>query len=466
MKITLVSANSSLEGYLNQATQGNLIESYPSILNLYDKVMTSAVRTQLMIIQDNAIGLDDFDKLIDILNHKFFYCSKIVFLNLTANLPYKERYEFIAEEVNNSKSSLDIIIVTKDNFKSTDLLNIIKEDNITFDKVETQNVAVIQTSRHSVNRSILGNKMLQPADVDGIFKDDFKNVNEEKYVKTFENDTNPISLNNTDELPEIVYDTFDTEIAKVDRQLFEDNSKSLKYLVCTGIRNSGTTSTAFTMGVCASHYGKTLIVDCDSVTMGASLMSEIFLASPILFPVSLGVVSVESLYKVGLNQIKSETMNSAPLHVLTLNYAITKKVGNTSLLLLNILNEIKDNYRYIIFDLPVHDLNNNIDIITQFADKVIINNIPYVNKTVNILRNIKEKTVLTSTPQYKSDDIILFNVGIPNENNIPTLTRSELNTYTTNIFGKELKATKIFQLRDANYEEAMPFFKEIMEVKE
>lgn len=466
MNITLVSANSSLEGYLNQVTQGNLIKSYPNIINLYDKVISSAVRTQLLIIQDNAIDIKDFDKLIDIINHKFFYCSKIVFLNLTANLSHKERYEFIAEEVKNSKISLEIIVITKDNFKSTDLLNIIKEDNKIFEEVETSNIAIVQTSRHNVNRTILGNKMLTPSDVDGVFKDDFKEVNEEKFIKTFQNDTNPINLNNKDIMPEIVYDTFETEISKVDRQIFQDNQKSYKYLICTGIRNSGVTSTAFTMGVCASKYGKTLIVDCDNITMGASLLSEIFIETPLLLPVKLGVISTANLYKKGLNEIKSETMDSAPLHILTINYDLTKKINNISLLLLNIVNAIKDNYRYIIFDIPISNINNCVDIITQFSDKILINNIPYINKTINILRDIKEKTILLSTSQFKNDNLIIYNIGIPNENKIPILSRSQLNNYISNIFGKEVKATKIFQLIGANYEDAMPFFKEIMEVRE
>ena len=465
MKITVLSENKSLEEYIDKSSSGNIIDSFLTIEDLLDKVKKSSHRTQLLLVQDNAIPEDKFDCLIDLLNHKFFYCDKIVFLNLALNTHYLSRYEFIIEEVKRKKLNYTIDIKTQDGFKAIDLLKIIKEGTVDYTDIPENDVAIIQTAR-STQRKLLSNRKLEEKAVDGVFIDKFESDKEHIVINSIlEQDNQPIDLKSNFNV-KIDIDNFDKHISKIEKETYFENETKLKYLAITGSRNSGVTSSVITMGMCASSYGKTLIVDCDTVSMGLSLLAESFIETPLLLEKSINPIPIDSLLKTkSIKHIKISTMNSEELHFLTLDYKSVSKLSDMPLVIINIINQIKDNYRYIIFDIPLELINTYELLLNKFTDKLLLTNIPYVNKTVNLLRKIKEETIIPITTLFNNDNVIIYNVGIPNQNNLPVLLRSELNSYINSIFEKNIKSTKIFQLKSGNYLEAMEHFNSIMEVK-
>lgn len=465
MNITIISPSArKLEEYINKSSQGNTVTSFLSTQDFYNKVNHNSHRTNIIMILDEALVENkDFEYLLDTLYHRFLSCDKVLFLNKEDNPTNLDRYNFIMEDIKSKKLPIEIVIKVASIYKSSDLLEYIKEGVFESEVLKKDDMVVIQTKR-TVQRQILGNSSFQEEEVDGTFTDNYYNPTHQGVAKLYQNDTTEINLTSQIDIPNIDVETFQTEMDKLDRVLSHQTKPLLKYLTVTGTQNSGVTTTVLSLGHIASQYGKVLLIDCNPSALGLSWLSELYQSKPILFPTNIHRIPVTDILNTNIVQaIRNHTTNSSPIHILSLDYKLTKRL-DVSMLMTNILNIVKDNYRYVIFDIPLDEINNFSQIL-NLSDKVIVTNIPYVHKTIHNLNKIKQESILPNTKHFLQDTLLLFNVGIPSKNGVPTLTRTELNYYTQNILGKEIPTLKVFQLIEDNYQDCKLHFETIMEVE-
>lgn len=447
MNILVVTKHSeNLKSYLGNVLIGDNIESFEDVEKLYNYTNTSALRVKIMIIDDNAInsvGVEDgFNYLHKLLfEQKYFDFRKVIFLNLTGNKNNYSRYDFLIPELENK--DIKVELYSQNSYTPQFIASLCKMDVKSYDKKEAGDIAVVQKSRSTLmmeHKSIV-DENLHP---DTVINSGFSKPDTDLITNRFKEDNTIIK-----ELP---IETLNIEEYKpINIPLLETKIKYPKILMVSGSKNSGTSSTVLAFGhTSASNGKKTLIIDLDTISMGLSYLVE-HTNKMDLLGYKINTIYLDSIKNKGnIDIIRNFSLVNSNLHCISITLKHITENPDITFIIASILSEIQNEYDRIILDIPLILADTHKPLIDKFVDGIIINSIPYINKSVNILREVQK--FIINFKQFKSDKVVIFNCGISNNNEIPVVNYVQLRQYIKTILGKEVYLDpNVFNLNKGYY---------------
>lgn len=474
MRIVIVAVGAeNIKANLDTMLPGNTITAYNSIYALYDFVSKSAVRADALVIDDKGVfphPLTDrnvreynnaFAVLDDLFHIRYLEAKKVYFLNKTSNANYMEKYKFIQESVrksrpkNEPRDEMQFYISTQEEHRVTDIKKLL----MSFDKMyksESSRNAIVQKKR---GEDLSTSSILEEFETDETIVTRYRDVGRIDRVQVkeaFRNNINPIDIGEpVIEIPKIEYVQDSDEVTE---KKIED-----KMVLVTGTANSGVTTTTMMLGHSALGFGgKVLLVDLNVDNMGLS-----YLASEILYPNArkhhtdlldgeqpkdddVTILDMTEVYKDSPLYLEREALSSNRLHILTISLPLINAVRDIQFMVINLIERIAHNYRYVIFDVPLKCLENYTVLANRYIDRVVLTNVPYMNKMVSALSELR-RSYLPNMRAFKNSKTVALSIGMADRNGMDPISREIYKTYSEHFLGMAIPCTGIFSMQRRDY---------------
>lgn len=447
MNISIVMSQAEdMKKYLKENLTGNEVFAFTSVQQLYEYVTSSAIRTQLLIIHDNGINNNGMEEGFDLLHkilykQSYFSYTKLIFLNLTSNQSNLSRYDYIKTD---EKMRAQVEVYTQDTFKPSFVANICKNvNNNKYEKVELGDTAVIQTKRSetAIVRADMADTTIHPTTE---FKSYIPKTDISIIEKRFEGDNSKIETKVSTKIDNITTNPPNIPVTQATNNL-------PKIISVLGSKNSGVSSTVLALGHTAAQNGKkVLIVDLDTISLGLSYLADAMNARNI-FKEPIETYKLADIKGKGnINDLELFTSRANNLHCLQLTLNLIKSTDDITFIISSIVSKIKGQYDHIILDIPISLYDDYYPFIEYFVDGMLITFTPFIYKAINTINEVKQSSIVKSR-HFKENKIVLFNCGITNNNNIPLMRKSEMETYVEGILNKSFPITNIFDLQKGYY---------------
>lgn len=443
MNITLVMNKAQeLKHYLDDNLMGNDISAYRTIQELYE-IVPYGLRTQILIIHDDAMTAngneEGFALLQKILfDEKYFSYSKVIFLNISPNRNNLSRYEFLETD---PRMKAVVEIHTQDIFKSSDVLEFCKfTTKMNFSEINTGDIVVVQTERNKVISTIdfENTNIHKNTEFIGGFKKSDYSVVEKRFSESNLEMITPMHQNIqnlSDNIPNI--------------PTVKSNFIEPKFLVTTGSKGSGVSSTTLSLGytLAKGFNKKVMIIDLDVISLGLSFLVETSNKNKVL-DIPINTYQLYNLKGKGsIDELKSFTHSASNLHCISLSMQLVREYGDITFIITSILSQIRNDYDHIILDIPIALYNKYYYLTEKFADGIVVTFTPFLNRTMTVINEIMNSDIINSK-QFINDKVLFFNCGIPNANRIKIMSKKQVEVCMKNNLGRVFPTTNIFNLNN------------------
>lgn len=463
MKIVILARKANeIKQDLDAMLPGNVISAYEDVHILHDYVYKTVLQANIMIVEDEGVAsenniLQGFSDLMDILEYKFTNVEKVIFLNKPSNPQYLEKYKYIEsvfKKLNEAPDRLiqlpDIVISTMEHTTMT-VKSLILSFDTSYDVPSTDDVCVIQKPRKA---SVVRSKIIEEEQTDAEYYASFNKFDSSEIKSSFKGNTEPFPLNKVTPLDEIQVSSDEILSQKILK--LKD-----KYLAITGVENSGVSTTSLVLANSATEFGKVLLIDLDIDNMGLSYLAEQLYMNKEEYSDKVNCIDLTQVIIEDYSTVEKQTYSTCPLHIMTIKLPLVDTLKDIEFLIINMLSLISDRYDYVLFDLPLRVLSHYPVLLSKFVDKLVITNIPYLNKTVSTLRQIRNSSIPYLTC-YKKDKVVAFSIGMSDKNGLLPITKDIYKKYSNFILGKAVQCTGIFTLKSRDYFKPS-IFKEIID---
>lgn len=396
----------------------------------------------------------------------FLSVERLLFLNNpNKNHNIFQIAQYVTEEVN-IKGRAKAEIKTRDSFSVEEVKSFIIEFKGDYTDVNPEYKYVIRKKRsESINNAVLPN-----LSTDRVLIADYAEMNIEK--ERIKKQSKEITKG--EELEELV--SPDQEIQTIDIMvpdwIRELNNNDNKFIGVAGESKSGTSTSALIIASSASEIDKTLLVDMNFSNLGLSYLVEKTIIESEVNNIIMselikgGTTTNES----GLRILKNESMKKEKLHILTLDLTTTQLLvteRDFCFYLKNLLSSIENNYRFIVFDIPLDRIKDFRPIVDRL-DKMILVSPPYMNNIVSTLTCLTQEET-NKTPIFNRvtegknlRDVILMRTDVfpivhPN---IKPITTRLINSKATTLIDRTMPVTGVYRFKQ-KYND-LGLFKQLM----
>ena len=437
MKLVLLSA-SALPS--NDEVLQNILQ-FQTVAAFNDHVKTVMLSADLIIVLDNILGskeMHEYNKILlkETLSHSLLNCNKICFLIRKSH--EEEQIEFF----NNLQAILEL--------NNMEVFVEVKP-RITLESIEEAMDMAAPGLKQEVGYNLLIKKRRG---------EDLKQTTELEQFRTSSTHTLIVQLNTVNQnidkarypyqknnrtIKPTVEPVEEVELEPLELlniNLNEDKGdvETTKIIAITG--KTGVTTTALTLARSSCELGKTLFIDADYNSLGASYIIQE--RADVFSEDLIEQFMLEDIIANGdLSGFKAQTLSEKRLHVIRLSLPLINKLGlkEFECCLIQLLNLVKSNYSNIIIDMP-HIILNRFSYLTKMADLLIEVVPPYKNKFVPSFKELASFECIRDF--VDNDRLIVYRVGINEVNNLGAYSYKIVENYLKEFFSKEFPVTEIF----------------------
>lgn len=461
--IAIITPNSKeLEIYLRGSMDVDTI-CFDDVYRLEERLKVSPLRVDTLLIRDDGLKDNKYgtlklnqagDLLLNLLQRPLFEVDRIVYLNQTENTEHRELMEFIQSS---KRIKTEVLISTQDAFQALMIKQLLIKSSVDFDDLNLTYRHVIKRKRGKMgNRS----KYLAGFETDKAVVLEYNSFNpdinnDKKQLKRAVGTTKiQPTMDEVETLEEL-----DLEVLTVEEKI--ETHKTVVVGVM-GESKSGATTTSMILGASGSVYHKTLIIDMNYDNLGLSYVVE-----KTLFDEEVNNIKMSDLIRTGqgANTLREEMYDKNRLHILTLDMPAKGMVSKEEygFFIANILNLVKNNYAYIIIDMPIEDLETYTGVVSKLDD-IILCTPPYMNNIISMLTKVQESPIL-SMPIYdrisgiELDRIKCLRTRVFSTVNagIKPITKEVFDRYSKAMIERTMKVTGIYSYTAKNYIDTVLF---------
>lgn len=443
---------------------------FEGMVDIYDLNVRASgpLRVKTIIVLDtafrnNKLGIDDPSEagriLIDLLNSPLFKVEYLTFLNVLSEKTIRTTnlINFIKDSYTGTTA---IEVKTKaGQFLVEDVKRAITEREKDFIQTEPDTSYVIKKKRSSNVRDI----PIEHFPTDRVLVTDYYTKMEGK-ERAKQSLINAIGDRESGATLEVGGDIVELDGIELPPILRERKEKKCKFITVTGESKSGCSTMAMILASSASNIGKTLVVDLNYTNLGLS-----YIAEKTLIPTEVNIIPIPEMIERGkvsnrssMEILQDQCLHTNQLHVLSLKLSLKEVLDakGLSFFVENILHVVREYYSFIVFDIPLYDVDN-FENIVNFSDKVIVCSPPFKNNIISTLftlqnSKIRMLDIFTDTNlSNKNDNVILMRTNIFRKvhPNIKPMKTKDINKYTKEINNFEIKVTGIFEYKGKYNEE-------------